>query len=320
MAYKPRLHVPHGTYYVVQKGTSLRPIFSSAEDYAVLESVLASRIHRYGVQIHAFCWTPDSIHLALTAGQAPLSRFMQRLTADYSLNINKRSNASVHFFCRRYTAILLNPAAYLVRLIRYIHHVPTRAGLTRSVHDYTLNSHRAYAGAQHVDWLTIAHDVRSADHPSQAYLELMAQAPPDEDIHLFEHGSQIDSRVIGDAQFLAELKLSVSKHRPTISLNQIIDAVARTLGIDRAQIHSRSRKRELSLARALIAWHATECGVASLSTVARELNRQPSTLCIAMDRYRTTQPHLFRTSALYGLVPLGSTRIRVVAPGARTLE
>jgi hypothetical protein len=67
--------------------------------------------------------------------------------------------------------------------------------------------------------------------------------------------------------------------------------------VRRDEVLSPSRRRELALARALITWRATRAGVATLSEVARRLGRDPSTLFVGMERYRTLRPDLFGGAA-----------------------
>jgi putative transposase len=80
--------------------------------------------------------------------------------------------------------------------------------------------------------------------------------------------------------------------------------VSCTLGVERSEVLSRSRQRRLSLARALITWYATERGVATLAEVARRLERDPSTLFVGVERYRTLRPELFNLTALPDTGPL----------------
>ena len=66
-------------------------------------------------------------------------------------------------------------------------------------------------------------------------------------------------------QFLGEEELHVVQ----ASLDQIIHTVTCRMGVERDLVLSNSRQREFTLVRALIAWYATERGVATLSEVAR---------------------------------------------------
>jgi len=65
MPRQQRPHVPGGTYYIVQKGTASGPIFSQPDDYSAFERVLPGVLRRADARVHAYCWTPQAIHLAL---------------------------------------------------------------------------------------------------------------------------------------------------------------------------------------------------------------------------------------------------------------
>jgi hypothetical protein len=144
-----------------------------------------------------------------------------------------------------------------------------------------------------------------------AYRRLMFEAPaPDEGAH-FERGCEEDPRVLGDRQFMADIPRHMRVYRSSYSLDQVIDTVSCTLGVERSEVLSRSRQRRLSLARALITWYATERGVATLAEVARRLERDPSTLFVGVERYRTLRPELFNLTALPDTGPL----LRPATPG-----
>lgn len=109
----------------------------------------------------------------------------------------------------------------------------------------------------------------------------------------FERGSRRDPRVLGEAGFLATLPSRPCERDTRVSLDFIIDAVSLKLGLERTAVLSRSRQRQLALARAMVTWMATEQGVATLAEVGRKLHRDPSTLFVAVERYRVLRPELF---------------------------
>lgn len=307
MSRRQRLHVPGGTYYVVQQGSAHRPVFSGPDDYELFEQLLAAALSRTGAHLHAYCWTADSIHLALQIDDISVGRFMQGLTSRYARSVHQQAGESGHFFGHRYRATLIDPAVYLLKLIHYMHHVPVLAGLAAHPGEYSCTSHRAYLGAFTLQWLTTRTALRlfaDMDEP-ETYAEFMSHAPVSQDAHLFEHGGADDVRVIGSATFRANLPRHSRSYRTVASLDQIIHTVTCRLGVDRDHVLSNSRQRELTLARALIAWYASERGVATLSEVARRLRRDPSTLSVAVSRYRTRRPELFKLTALHDVVPLG---------------
>jgi hypothetical protein len=186
--------------------------------------------------------------------------------------------------------------------------LPVRSGKVADPGDYPLSSHLAYAGTANTPWLTTNVALRMlAQRPEQAryaYRRLMFEAPAAGEGASFEHGGTDDPRVLGDREFMAAIPRNMRVYRTTYSLDQVIDTVTCTLGLERSEVLSRSRQRRLALARALITWYATERGVATLAEVARRLQRDPSTLFVAVERYRTLRPELFNLTALQDSGPL----------------
>jgi putative transposase len=307
-----RINVPGGTYYVVQRGGAGRMIFSCPEDYSILERLLATALRRNRATAYAYCWTPDSIHLVVRTGEIPIGRLMQGLTSRYARAIHKRDGGAGHFFGARYQASLLDPNEYLLRLIQYVHHLPVVQGLVSRPGDYAYASHRAYLGIAETPWVNTRAPLSALDvtqGPLEAYEALMASSPAQCDVDLFRNGGRNDLRVIGGPEFLASLPRHARKYRSKISLDQIIHAVTQALGVEREHVMSSSRRRELALARALIAWFAIERRVATLTEVARRLNRDPSTLSVAISRYSVSRQDLFRLNSLHYLTPVGSSEL-----------
>ena len=308
MSRRSRLHVPGGVYYVVQRSNARQPIFTDAADYAIFERLLATMLARCRARVHAFCWEVDAIHLALQVTDMPVGRLMQRLSSQYARRVHRRQGNGGHLFQQRYHSLLIDPDAYLLKLIRHLHLIPVRSQTVSDPNDYALSSQRAYLGMTQVPWLTTSVALRMlAQRPEQAryaYRRLMFEAPTvDEGAH-FERGCDDDPRVLGDRQFMADIPRHMRVYRSSYSLDQVIDTVSCTLGVERSEVLSRSRQRRLSLARALITWYATERGVATLAEVARRLERDPSTLFVGVERYRNLRPELFNLTALPDNGPL----------------
>jgi REP element-mobilizing transposase RayT len=307
-----RINVPGGTYYIVQRGGAGRMIFSCPEDYSTLERLLATALRRNRATAHAYCWTPDAIHLVIRTGETPIGRLMQGLTSRYARAIHKRDGGSGHFFGARYQASLLDPDAYLLRLTHYVHQLPVILGLASHPDSYAHTSHAAYLGTVDRPWINTRAALSAIDveqDPVKAYEQLMARSPAECDVELFRYGGRNDLRVIGGPEFLAGLPRHARKYRSKISLDQIIHAVTQALGVERDHVMSSSRRRELALARALIAWFAIERRVATLTEVARRLNRDPSTLSVAISRYSVSRQDLFRLNSLHYLTPVGSSEV-----------
>jgi putative transposase len=303
MSHRSRLHVPGGVYYIIQRSKAPQHIFADASDQPLFERLLSGLLVRCRVQALAYCWQTDAIHLVVRVSDVPLGRFMQRLSSQYARRACGRRSGQL--FQSRYHALLIDPEVYLLKLVRHVHLVPQRSGQVEQT-GYRLTSHLAYTGAASIRWLTSSVALQmlapQLDQARAAYKRLMLEAPSPEETASFERGGPADPRVLGDAAFTAAIAREQRQQAGSYSLDQIIDSVVNVLGLERSKVLSHSRQRRFSLARAVITWYATERGVATLAEVARRLERDPSTLLVAMDRYRILRPELFNPSALQDAV------------------
>jgi hypothetical protein len=116
----------------------------------------------------------------------------------------------------------------------------------------------------------------------------MPEAVPDD--------SPPPSQLPSDDHFFGWLRRHAGKPPATVTVEQVIQAVAKKMGVDRKRLLSTSRERRLTLTRALIGWHVTKNQIATLTEVSRQLGRDPSSVYTAYARYRVWRPQLFRDS------------------------
>ncbi len=98
MALKARIHIPGGLYHVIFRGNGGAPVFFSDEDRYRFYLLLNEGTCRFGYRVHAFCLLGNHIHLALQAGDLPLSRGIQNLSFRYTRWINYQKKRTGHLF------------------------------------------------------------------------------------------------------------------------------------------------------------------------------------------------------------------------------
>lgn len=286
---RSRLHIPNGVYYITLCSNPGRHIFSNASDYEELERYVTNALISCRTSAYAFVWQPDAARLLVHISDIQVGRFVQRLTSQYARNVHKERGGSGHLFQQRYHARLIEPEVYLLRIIRHLHLLPLAEGATNGIESSRLSSHSAYQGSTSIDWLT-----KVIELPGTAYDKVMKAPPTPGDAMLFEHGSKWDPRVVGSKDWLkGELDRALIR-KAGGDLDQLIDTISLQIGVDREALMSKSRKRELALARAVVAWHSIARGICTLAEIARKLRRDPSTLFVGMTRYRMLRPELFK--------------------------
>ncbi|ABQ27057.1 transposase [Geotalea uraniireducens] len=98
MARKPRIHLPGGLYHVIFRSNGGQPVFLTEDDRYRFYLLLQEGTCRFGYRVHAFCLMTNHIHIALQAGDIPLSRGMHNLSFRYTRWINWREKRTGHLF------------------------------------------------------------------------------------------------------------------------------------------------------------------------------------------------------------------------------
>jgi REP-associated tyrosine transposase len=146
MARKPRVHFPGALYHVISRGNQRRAIYKDDEDYRRFQTLLSEVVKRYSITLCAYVFMPNHFHLLLEVGRVPLAKVMQSLLYRYTRHYNRRYRKVGHLFQGRYQAILCDRDNYLMKLIRYLHLNPVRAGMVSDPSRYRWSSHRDYRG------------------------------------------------------------------------------------------------------------------------------------------------------------------------------
>jgi len=290
----PRLHVPGGVYHVILRGNHRQAIFTEPSDRQILDALVAETLERFDARAHAYCWMTNHMHLALQVADAPLGPIVRRIAGVYARRIQQRLPTTGHLFERRYRSVLVDADTHLLRLVRYIHLNPLRAGLVADPVDYPWSGHRAYLGLTSIPWLTTDFTLRllgtNRSSARRAYARLISAGGDPDDSAQFSRGMPGDTRVLGDDGFLARVTATRKRvpltrpSRPT--LEQLIDAAAKEAGCTVEALASASKTRAVADARCRVTERALAAGVASISEIARRLNRSHSSLIEAMQRRR----------------------------------
>jgi REP element-mobilizing transposase RayT len=298
MARLRRLHVPGGIHYVILHSNEGREIFPEAADYESFSKLVERCVRRCRVQIYAFCWTAHEVHFAIQVSTVPLGRFVQRFAGQHARVINRKQARHGHLFQQRYWTARLEQPGDLPEVVRHIHLTPQRLALD-DPENYPWSSHRTYLGFAKIPWVTTSPVFRVLESPGLHRRAAYRQYIQDEvDRRAALRARQANGTEIHaeESEFLQRLMPKRRRPRDPALLNSIIDSVATKLSVPREAMLSPSRRRTLSLARALVAWHATHNEVATLTEVARCFQRNPSTLCVGVERYRRVRRDLFEES------------------------
>jgi putative transposase len=288
----PRLDVEGALQHVMARGIERRDLFRTDLDRKDLLLRLEKLVAETGAAVYAWSLMPNHFHLLIRSGPMGLSAFMRRLQTGYAVAFNRRHKRSGHLFQNRYKSILVQKDEYLLELVRYIHLNPLRAGLLRSMRSldaYRWSGHAVLIGRRQAAWQDTEQVLdlfgRKRNVAVRAYREFIAEgvpmgrrpeltgdainrrasdARPGEVLDAASERRQVDQRVLGSEQFVAEIqqktesrlvyRLGPEQIEP--ALMDLLEKLCDKEGIRRTDIRGPSRERGVSQVRRELAYQA----------------------------------------------------------------
>jgi len=271
-----RLDIAGLLQHVIVRGIEQRDIFNDDDDRQRFFDRFAKLLSETGVHCYAWALLSNHFHLLLMPTSSSLSSFMRRLLTGYAVEFNRRNKRSGHLFQNRYKSIVCEEESYLLKLVRYIHLNPLRAGIINCLEEldhYAWTGHavllgnRTFAGQE-----TQAVLERFGEKPSTArsrYCKFLAdgikkgrreelvggglkRSRGERPLNEYE---SFDARVLGSGDFVDALRqeeqLRDKLPRP-VSLSCLVAAVAEVLGLEPTAVRKPSKSRLPAAARGVI--------------------------------------------------------------------
>lgn len=290
MPRRGRLHIPGGCYHVMGRGLERRHIFEKPVDKKDFLSRFGENLQRQNAQCLAWAIMPNHYHLLIRAGTQPLRKLMAPVLGGFAGGYNRRYRRCGYVFQNRFTSILCDENSYLLELVRYIHLNPLRAKIVDSISElgkYPWTGHAGVLGRHRQEWHQVDEMLlnfgKRRGQARNKYVDFVkAGVSSSERIDLSggglvrSHGSWEsierfrkehlfcigDERILGKSDFVAQaLKAdeiaieSKSKlTREGWDLEKLIDHVCEHYWVDRADLYERSRKGQISEAKATICY------------------------------------------------------------------
>lgn len=123
-------------WHVVLRGARRLQLFHDVEDFQVFLSMLRASSANADVESVAYALLSNHGHLGLLGSSRQLTECMWHLDRGYSGYHNKKYRLQGHTFDRSYFAKPVRNDFVLLRVARYIHLNPVRAGLATRPEDY----------------------------------------------------------------------------------------------------------------------------------------------------------------------------------------
>jgi putative transposase len=139
-----KLNVPNLVSHITQRAAGKGPLFLEDSDYLIMLGLMKEIAEKYSLEMYAFCFMPNHVHLLLSPREPNLYDAMRSLFSRYAMRFNRKYERKGHLFGGPYRQAVCLEDSYLLAASLYIHQNPFRAGLTTAPLDYRWSSCRLY--------------------------------------------------------------------------------------------------------------------------------------------------------------------------------
>ncbi len=144
MGRKPRVEFYGAIYHVIQRGNNRNYIFREDRHKMKFMEILMEVKKDSDFRLLAYVVMDNHYHLIIQTMNERLSKIMHRVNNRYSKYYNAVENRTGVNFGERYFSKLVKEKSYLLKLVYYIHHNPTKAKIVENTSDYLYSSDRDY--------------------------------------------------------------------------------------------------------------------------------------------------------------------------------
>jgi REP element-mobilizing transposase RayT len=244
-----------GVHFLLLFSANGKSVFGGDDDRRKLNDIVGEIVAELQVRVHAYCWLSNEIELIAETGAVSPERLIRKIAVAYSEAVGGRFGRNGTLFSDSHICHEPATQSELVDIVRSMHVRPVVLDIAEEGLSYPWSSGRAYGGLEEIPWLTKA-TLGPLLRPSA---KGRTQVDATE-----ESNAQTAPRMIADA---VEAKLSREM-------------------VDRSRVW---------MARALIAWLATQGGIATVAAAAARLRVDATSLEYSMRKYRELAPDLFET-------------------------
>ena len=136
-----------GFYHIMFRGINHQNIFEEATDYTYMLDTVGKAKAEEEFKLQAYCLMTNHVHLLIQENQmGDVSLIMKKILTKYAMYFNRKYGRSGALIGARYKSKSVEPDAYFISLIAYIHQNPVRAGIVERPEDYAYSSYQDYCG------------------------------------------------------------------------------------------------------------------------------------------------------------------------------
>ena len=210
MARLPRISPLGIPQHVIQRGNNRQVCFAQRQDFAVYAGWLGEYAQEFDVDIHAWVFMTNHVHLLVTPRKEHgVSKMMQALGRRYVRYFNRAYQRTGTLWEGRYKACLVQSEHYLLHCQLYIELNPVRAKMVTDPADYIWSSYQAHALGKRISFHcpheTFLNMFKQSENSFEAYRDLF-RAKVDQALLQDIRNSVNSGMALGSEKFITEME------------------------------------------------------------------------------------------------------------------
>ena len=150
----PRINGADITYYISSEGENGQKIFRDNLDKLSFINLLRQQNIKNNLKFYAYVLLPKQYSFLVENYGNMLSKSMHRIHSDYANYFNRRYNRRNKLFKDRYSCIIIDKKNYLAEVCCYLHLLPKKDGVTKSLFQHKWSSLPGYINCEkREDWI-----------------------------------------------------------------------------------------------------------------------------------------------------------------------
>ncbi|MBM7662539.1 REP element-mobilizing transposase RayT [Bacillus mesophilus] len=139
-----------GVYHVMLRGINKQTIFEDDQDRKRFLETLKKYKDVSKFNLYSYCLMDNHVHLLLQETEESISEVLKRISSSYVYWYNLKYERSGHLFQERFKSENVDSTASFLKVLRYIHQNPTKAGLADNVFNCKWTSINEYVGRENM--------------------------------------------------------------------------------------------------------------------------------------------------------------------------
>lgn len=167
-----RVWFPGAVYHIVCRGNHGMTIYRDEADCRVYLDIVGKTRRELPFTLHAYCLMNNHVHLLLQTHDNHISPIMQKINLKYVRFFNAAYQLTGRLFQGRFHARLITNTTSFLRVSRYIHRNPLKAGIVGHVADYEWSSFTSIANRVNDSLITSNPTLSLFENPRTAGFQL----------------------------------------------------------------------------------------------------------------------------------------------------